>query len=37
MARIERLRDGQIHDGISEELEPFVVAARGVRVLMEPR
>ena len=27
MACVQRLGDGQVHDGVAEELEPFVVAA----------
>ena len=28
MARVERLGDGEVHDGVAQELEAFVVAAR---------
>ena len=36
MARVERLGDGQVDDGVAEELEALVVAARRVAVLVEP-
>ena len=36
MARVQRLGDGEVHDGVTEELEAFVVAARGVGVLVQP-
>ena len=36
MAREEGLRDGQVDDGVAEELEPFVVAAGGCRGAREP-
>jgi hypothetical protein len=34
---VELLRDDQADDGVAEELEALVVAARRVRVLVEPR
>jgi hypothetical protein len=34
---VERLGDHQAHDGVAEELEALVVAARLVRVLVLPR
>ena len=36
VAGVQRLGDGQVDDGVTEELEAFVVAARGVPVLVEP-
>ena len=36
MAGEEGLRDGQVHDDVTEELEAFVVAAGGVGMLMQP-
>ena len=36
VAGVERLGDGQVDDGVTEELEAFVVAARGIAVLVVP-
>ena len=36
MARVEGLGDGEVDHGVAEELEPLVVAGRGVGVLVEP-
>ena len=36
MARVERLGDGQVDDGVAEELEALVVAGGGVGVLVLP-
>ncbi len=35
VAGVDRLADGQVHDGVTEVLEPFVVGRRRVRVLVQ--
>ena len=36
VALVQRLRDGEVHDGVTQVLEAFVVAARRVGVLVQP-
>jgi len=36
MARVKRLGDRQVHHGVTKELEAFVVAERGVTMLVMP-